>query len=289
MFRSIVRATLLVGCVASVTQAQVGGIINRAKQKAEDAAKKNSNVNTLPGDPVDANALNSLLKGLTIESTSRAQIQQLETSRDQKNVEQSKLVDANRSAWQQFDRDEQKNRNCIGDQMEAISEKHQADQQQVAMKMMGDPAAMQKLTQAATAYAQNYTKLLQKGDTTGAKKLELDYMKAMGIDVMADSAAAKAKCGKPPVKPAGIVKADSIGKEISNLNEQIRKIEQQSATQAVSASGMSADKYGQAKERLLTWYQAKHGGSSDTKVTGNEDALFKSRSADIEKVSRVLK
>ena len=50
---------------------------------------------------------------------------------------------------------------------------------------------------------------------------------------------------------------------------------------------MPADKFGQARERVYTWYQANKQGKKGV-VTKDEETLFASRASDIEKVSRAL-
>lgn len=286
MPRSMFRVVLALACSASVANAQVGGLIKKAiGDKVEKNTQKSDS--KLPGDPVDGSTLDALLKGLTVETRGRTQIAQLEASRDAKNTEQGRLRTANEAAQRTWEQGQSKSSECIHDAMSAAQQSHQGDMQARMMKIAGDPAALQQLQQVTMEFSQNYTKLVAAKDTAGANKLLMAYYKAYGLDVMADSNAAYAKCGRPPAKPAALVRADALGVEADSLNKQIRDVEQQTTVQAVTAAGMTADKYGLARERLLTWYQNK--SNDDKKVTKAEDTLFKSRSSDIERVSKVLK
>ncbi len=239
------------------------------------------------GDPVNAATLDAVLKGLNVAGDGRTQVQALNSSRDAKAKERSQLSDANNAAIQQWHDATGHTSSCISDAMAGREKGRQAEMQTKMMQMMSDPAAMQRFQQNSVRATQQFQALMAKHDTAGANRAMADFYKSIGIDIAADSAAAYQTCGKPAAKPAALGRIDALSAQIDSLNNRARDLERETNVRAVAASGMPADKFGQARERVYTWYQANKQGKKGV-VTKGEEALFTSHASDIEKVSRAL-
>ena len=119
-------------------------------------------------------------------------------------------------------------------------------------------------------------------------KAMADYGKMLGFDVAKDSSVAFAKCGKFPAKPASMVKLERLKAEVDQLTEERRAAEAEIGGRAAKASGIPADKYALARERLLTWNSEGKGKSGRRSLTKEENDLFLAHASDIRKVESVL-
>ena len=97
------------------------------------------------------------------------------------------------------------------------------------------------------------------------------------------------KCGKRPAKPASLVKVESLKLARDKVNEELRRAEADINEKAAAAAGIAPDKYFLARERLYTWNSERKEKNGKRSVTKDEDALFKSRAADIKKVDAALR
>jgi hypothetical protein len=167
--------------------------------------------------------------------------------------------------------------------MYASREKRQkatdARNKELSARAMNDPAYRQKIMELTPKLAAAQ----QKGDTVELKRL----MAQMGVtedDTKADTAAADAKCGKEPAKPAALVEMDKLDAQAEKLADDIRTMEETAASTEQKESGLTERQFMMARERIEAYlsavkYKAKPGGFSPTEL----DALG-SRRADLEKV-----
>jgi hypothetical protein len=288
MIRSIIRATVVLACVSTVAHAQLGGLIRKAKEKVEAKVEDKASEKPLEGDPVTASTLDAVLKGLSLEAEGVEKSKQLWTAIEAKSQE---VTEADKAAgdepdkWYKANSD---NERCVSRSIDASEKKHEEEAPQKMMALNSgrdNTAVIAKLN----AIGKRITDANAKGDKVAYTKAMADYMKILGFDPVGDSTAAYAKCGKPPAKPASMVKLEGLKAEVEQLTDQRRAVEKESGVRAAKAAGMPADKYALARERLLTWNSERKEKGGKRSVTKDEDALFKSRMADIKKVEVALR
>jgi hypothetical protein len=109
---------------------------------------------------------------------------------------------------------------------------------------------------AMTAAMQRMNEAMAKGDDAGAAKAQTDLMKVMGVDIMADSAAAKAKCGQPVPKPDDVERADRLRQQADAAGEAARAAENQVNEAAAKASQLTEPQFAMAGERAETFLKS---------------------------------
>jgi hypothetical protein len=114
-------------------------------------------------------------------------------------------------------------------------------------------------------------------------------MRALGQDAAKDSAVAFKKCGTPPAIPPAYARTLKLEKEHQDLSEDLRKVELNLFERAAATAGIEKKEYFLARERVWAWNQARRNKKGTGGVTKDEDALFKSRQADIIKVEKALR
>jgi hypothetical protein len=296
MIRSIIRATVVLACVSTAAHAQLGSLIKKAAGKIENKAENKVSEKPLEGEPLTASALDAVLKGLSLETETKEKSKQLWAAIEAKSKE---VTEADRATgdepdkWHKASRDIQ---SCVSRSIDESNKKHEQEMPQKMMALSNDPNLP-----AVTAELQKATKRMDDARAKGEKLTEgagpwLAYTKAManyekliGFEPAKDSAVGYAKCGKPPAKPASMVKLEGLKAEVERLTEERRAAEAESGARAAKAAGMPADKYALARERLLTWNTERKAKDGKRSVTKDEDALFKSRAADIKKVEAALR
>lgn len=292
MIRSIIRAAVVLACVGTTAHAQLGGLIKRATQKVvenkvEEKAENAMPVKPMAGDPITESALDGLLKGLSFEMETADKTKRLEALGEAKAkavIEAEEAAGNEPSAWRQASSDVL---SCVHESINASEEKHRQEAPARMMALMGNPNK-RDIAGKAEAAGKKMTDAQQKGDMPAYMRAVNDYMKLFGFDAVKDSAVAFAKCGKPPAKPASLVKLERLQAERDTIIETRRVAEVEVGALSAKAAGMPADKYALARERLWAWNVARK-GKRRPPVTKEEDALFTSRVGDIGKVEVVLR
>ena len=291
MIRSIIRATVVLACVSTVAHAQFGGLIKKAREKVEAKAENKAEnaipVKPLEGDPLTESTLVAVLKGLSLEAESKDKTKQLWTAIEAKAKE---VNEAERAAGDEPDKWHKASRDIESCASRSISESEKIHEKEMPQKVMAlnngkdNTAVIAKLN----AVGKRMADAQAKGDTPAFQKAFADYGKMLGFDPAKDSAVAYAKCGKLPAKPASMVKLDQLKAEVDQLTEQRRAEEAEIGGRAAKASGIPADKYALARERLLTWNSEGKGKSGRRSLTKEENDLFLAHASDIRKVESVL-
>jgi hypothetical protein len=288
MIRSISRAVVVLTCVSTVAHAQFGRLIKKAADKVENKAESKAMEKPLLGDPLTESTLVAVLKGLSLEAESKDKTKQLYTAIEAKAKE---VNEAERAAGDEPDKWHKASRDIESCASRSISESEKIHEKEMPQKVMAlnsgkdNAAVIAKLN----AVGKRMADAQAKGDTPAFQKAFADYGKMLGFDPAKDSAVAYAKCGKLPAKPASMVKLEQLKAEVDQLAEQRRAEEAEIGGRAATASGIPADKYSLARERLLTWYSEGRGKSGRGSVTKEEDELFQAHASDIRKVQSVLR
>ena len=179
---------------------------------------------------------------------------------------------------------------CVRRYVENANRQHEKEMQQKMLNLGADPKAQEFIKKYADA-SKKMSDATQKKDSVALKKALRDLNALIGINSQKDTTAAYEKCGKPPAKPATLVRTEKLNDEMQALNEELRKVEGDVTTRAAAAAGMPAQKYAQARERLWAWnVQSKQKRKADNmSVTKGEDGLFRSRASDITPFEKLLK
>ncbi len=295
--RATVRMTglmfALIALCAVPAQAQLRGILGKAAKKAaenkvEDKVES-ATAKPLGGDPVTAETLDALLKGLSLEMETREKTKQLLTTIEAKAkevTEAERAAGSEPDAWHRASRDVER---CISNSLDKSNKQHEKELPQKMQALMTSASSNSAVIAKLQAVGKAMSDAQAKGDTPAYVKAYADYTKLLGFDIARDSAVAFAACGKLPPKPASLVKLERLEAEVARLNDERRDAEAESEARAAKAAGMPADKYALARERLWAWAAARKQKQSTRALTKDEDALFSARASDIRKIESMLR
>lgn len=294
MKRPAVHVLVLAGCLAGAApaaHAQLGGLIKKAAGKVVD--KKVDEATRAPekpleGDPVSAANFDGLLKGLHFELDQQVEAVRLKAVQEQKSEAWSKADDAGRDDAAKYRTANDNVLRCINDTLAGLTAAHSREMPSKIMGMVNGSAGQQTI-KAMVDLQQRVADAQTKSDTAAMRRLNGQYMKLLGVDEAADSAQAYKACGTPPAPPASYVLTERRAEELRNANEALRKVEVDLSDRAAAEAGMPPKDYFLARERLWAWNAARKAKTGTGGVTKDEDALFKSRAADIMKVEKALR
>ena len=295
------RSMIPVAVVAAVllplntATAQLGGLVKKARDKAVESqvekrvgATTSASADAAPKfDDTTVELTNErvaqMIRGLSAGRAILEARTPLFARRDEAYKRRAELSDANEKALDAYTVKRDESQRCRSNAMYASRETRRkatdARNKELSAKAMNDPAYRQKIMELMP----KITAAQQKGDTAEVKKL----MAQMGVgedDTKADTAAADAKCGKEPAKPAALVEMDKLDADAQKLSDDIRKMEEQAAATEQKESGLTERQFMMARERIEAYlsavkYKANPGGFS----AAERDALG-ARRADLEKV-----
>ena len=296
-------AAILALTLATGANAQLGGLgkgllkkatdkaANKAADKAVDQAMPDGPASTtgayapeVIGTPISADTLDLVLRGLNAMSAHLAPIGPLSTRQQALQESLNKSQNAHEKERQRWDDATRKVEDCQAQFFQALGEQRQNDMQKKMAEMQGDQKKMAEMANSAAEFSRRSAELQQKGDVAGVEKLMRDYYaKMFGIDLKADTAAAAAKCGAKPPKPAFLAEQETMSGEIDSISKQIREREGAAESVGAKASGLSAHRFALARERLFTWRSDTYGGRPSKNFSSQENALFQAHRAEIEK------
>jgi len=289
----------------STARAQLGGLVKRAVKKAagdaavdaaaSQAGKKinpnvNAGANAALGAELTADTLDLVLKGLSATSAKLEQIEALSKQRDDLNAKLQDSRTANYTVVERYNDQESKIGACINDYLDGVNKSRENELRAKMMSKMSTPGGQQ-------GYAAEYQKLMQemaaaqaRGDTAAVNKaMATFYKKLLGVDVHADSVAAQKQCGTLPKKPAAMAEQAALESQLDSANVRIRGAEAVASTAGEKASGVSSERFAQAREHLTTWLRADKEGKTGAYFSDRENRLLAGRKADIQRVERALR
>ena len=279
MRRSILFAFLFVPMAAN---AQLGGLMKKAQQKmadkaaekvADKAADKAADAG-LGAQPkfdevlveLNESRLTAAIRGLARERDLRTNGDLAGKLKAAAALDASAraAMDKTRDARDRWDDSRSRISSCIDNILDERSKGHDALVRQKMAQYMLD-AQGQATAGKASALPQKMsaiqTEMLQafaKGDTILAARKQGELFKLFGIDLAADSAAGRAKCGSMPTKPADVARADKLQEDATAAATAARELEQRAGEEAAKAAGMTLPQFALARERLEMWVQS-HG------------------------------
>jgi hypothetical protein len=200
------------------------------------------------GEPFDAASLDNALKGMRVYKARmtdivamRVQYLNLQNRRNDATDKGTKDVETHQSNQSKF-------RDCLHEKLAGDPARMQKMQEKV-MSLASNPAAMQKYSEASQAMSN----AAMKGDTVAMAKASAEMMKALGIDLKADTVAATAACGGAPKRPASVVEIEQLERQADSLTIRLRRAEIAAEGDAARAAGVAPSRFAEMRERLATY------------------------------------
>lgn len=289
----LVRIPLVAVCALTVTlaapaQAQFGGLINKAKEKAAEKAAP-----VAPGEQLTDELLGKVITGAQAAERVLAEKDRLAEARDKKNKDLSEMSDRNRPVLAAYNEASSKISECRSASLNSLGEVRSKRMEADMTSKRQDPAFIAKFQLASLKYGKAMAEAQQKNDPVALQKAQADFQKEVGAgDLVAemrkDTVVADAKCGKMPVLPAALAKEDSLNKLIAADDANIRTYEARAVNEGAQASGLEQLRYLQLKERAQTIMRRTAGQGPTVKFGDDETAAVKKRQGDLEKLKRAL-
>jgi hypothetical protein len=263
--------------------AQLGGLMKKARKAMQHQDNPASG-----GSLTDA-LVRSTLKGIEAQLPILNQRDAMSKQRDAAVTERSKLFDAHSGEGEAYSDADSKNAICRDSVFTLISDQRQADMANMGQQIAADPQKRAALMQQEMAMQQKAQQMMQAGDTAGARKFQMQAAMAMaGVDLKADTAKVDKACGRPPAKPAWLVKADDDADLADTLNARMQRVEEKAVSDGIRASGLTADQFNQVRERIVTWWAQQGGPNPNEGFTKEEVAILGSHRAEIEKLESIF-
>lgn len=288
----LVRIPLVAVCALTVTlaapaQAQFGGLINKAKEKAAEKAAP-----VAPGEQLTDELLGKVITGAQAAERVLAEKDRLAEARDKKNKDLSEMSDRNRPVLAAYNEASSKISECRSASLNTLGE---ARAQRIEKDMTAkrqDPAFIAKMQLASLKYGKAMAEAQQKNDPVLTQKALADFQKEVGgsdllVEMKKDTVVTDAKCGKMPALPASLAKEDSLNKLIAADDANIRTYEARAVNEGAQASGLEQLRYLQLKERALSIFN-KISNKGSGKYGDDETAAITKRKAELEKLLRAL-
>lgn len=150
--------------------------------------------------------------------------------------------------------------NCMSEVLSGLKQEHSDALQRRLIGMTG--ANLQGMQSANAKFMQEYQAIAMEmgaaaaaGDTARGRKAEAAYNKLVGVDPKADSAKARAQCNVPP-PPPWMARADAASEESNRLYNEARDVEAAGNADGAKASGMTAEQFAMALERIIGFLAA---------------------------------
>lgn len=273
--------------VAPPARAGFGDLVKKAKDKAAQTVAGKA-TGTSPSSAARAAApeftdelielteprVVQVLKGLDAGNKVLASRAPLVKKRDQLQNEAGSLVNQYGKAMDAAREKHDEAERCWD---EALSEKKSERDEQMQKRMMSDPAMREKVMGLGLEMAQAQAA----GDTATMSRIQRE-MAAMSGPTKEDSLAAKQKCGPvPPLHPME-PKVQGLQKDAAAVDEQIRANDQKSVQAQTEASGLTAEQFAMARERILMWLAAQRAKSNPGAFSDAELAAMAAHRPELE-------
>lgn len=279
-------AACLLAIVGAPAQAQLGGLMKKAKDKvAKEVGDKSGANAALDGEQVTFDAttveltperLDGMVEALR---ASRAKLSGRPALIARRDAAAARLDEHMEKHGQEIDRaveQRAKVRSCHDDAFRKIEE---ASAEGMSARFMASPALQQKMQNIS----QRMAAAQQKGDANEIQKLQGE-LKALNAPTAADSAKVHKACGAIPPESGAEREATSLQNEVKRLDTEIRSLEQGAAAEASKASGLSPLAYAVATDRIQMYLSRAKSNSPQRGLTSSEIKALNARRSDLEKV-----
>jgi hypothetical protein len=283
-----VAVGVLMLSLSSPAQAQFGGLINKAREKAAENAAP-----VAPGEQLTDDLLGKVLTGVQAADRVLAERDQLVAARDKKEKDYSALVDKNAPVHSAYNEASSKIEGCRSASFASLGDVRSAKLAKDLDAKKSDPAYIGKMQLASLKYGKAMAEAQKNNDPVAMQKAQRDLQMDMGgMDFLAemkkDTVATDAKCGKMPALPASIAQEEPMRKSIADDDANIRTLEAKALNEGAKASGMDQVRYLQLKERAVTITHVMAGQGPKVKFGDDETNAVKKRMGDLDKYKRAL-
>ena len=212
------------------------------------------------GEELTAEVLDATIRGLRVEVATTAR-------GDSLGNEISALLSRRASAEVEAEYRTKRERveQCRSEFFPKLEQKYLEETERRIRKPSSPVSTIERWEEARMRYQQDLVAAMTRGDTAGIVKLRRSFWQSQGIaiDTKADTVASERECGSMPAKPPGVAARERA----DSLTALSRRLQEQYADSGAAASGLSATKYGLAKERLRTWWDDRNARKEASKGT----------------------
>lgn len=251
--RGLILFPVLAGLPLTATpvQAQLGGLIKKATQKAAASVPAGEpdaytdillelKADVLPRVIAGKKAGNAFAAGPSGPHAARTRHEAAAGRANDFRQRNAGLLEA----WEER---LSRSRNCTDSAYVALDEQRR---NQLNQRMMGDPVLRQKMIEAAPRIAAAQQKAAQ-GDSADLNRINAE-LQALGKPTAADSAQVRSKCGLPPAPPA-VQQLATLEQEAEKLRNDIGRAEAEAQRLEEQASGLNQKQLAVACERILIY------------------------------------
>ena len=275
--------------VPSIADAQLGGLVRKAKEKVVRDAGDKSGVNaTVEGEAVKFGAvtveltpetLDKVMKGMQVGRNNvdapngRAA---LVTKRDKLANDAADIWNSHGNAITAHNDKLRKIDECRRDRFNALEK---ARNDSLSQKTMTDVAFRDKVMAITMRLAQGQAK----GDSTAVSKA-MSEMQALTGGSKADTVAVDRACGAALAPLAAETRMHALNDEARQVDQQIRDLETAAAAEEVKASGLQPQQYSMARERIEMYLSRAASNSKQNGFTSTELQALNARRAELQKL-----
>ena len=271
--RSIARLIPAVVVLAALAPApavgQIGGALNKAKKKATEAAvpSKPAEQQSCTTPQFDKDVLeltperiSRVMQGVqatrTVTGSGGLTSAQLRERASAAYAEQEKLLEGKEEQAARYNDAQSSWSSCYGATLDSINRVRYEETQKRIMALVAsqDAAALQAIMEPQARAVEQ----MAAGDTAGANKSLAEANRALGFNLAKDSAEANRIC-KKPVKPAWLIRADSLGEVANKSLTEAWALEKQTLAKGAETSGMGERQFAIARERIAAFITVKEG------------------------------
>ena len=304
------RLVALLALLAPATaHAQFGGLIKRAigEKVAEKVAEKDPRPDSAgargrggrgaragrmrpAGMPMasiqlTADTLDQALRGLDALARGLARRDSLGAIADALGRRLAELSSANGDLSRTFHEKAGAIHACRQDVFTAFANKRGKDLQ---ARLAADPSLQRRYAESYARYTSAASDAAAKGDTVTLQKLQLEYYRSVlgpSFSSRQDTVAATTKCGAEPPMPAALAREDSLRRESQRTTEARRDAEAAARAAGLAQSGLPAEKFDAARERIEMWYLGRKTGRVSGYAPYEEDGL----AAQLPRIERIMR
>ena len=292
--RAALLSVVVAVVVSTAAAAQFPNPLRKAKEKAQQAVTgQNQNAQPIKFDDVMLEltppVINKAIAGLRVRANAKGPDGRNVVAMRRRAAElwdESVKLNENRDA----EREAYTNQNgaavnCMSEVLQGMkNDQYQALQRRfmgmTGANLQGDQSPNAKFMQEYTRLSMGMSEAAAAGDTAKANKMQAEFNKLVGIDPKADSAKAKAQCNFSPA-PTWMQRAEVASDSSTVLYNQARDLERAVSDTAVRVSGLTAEQFAMANERLTAYVALSGAARGLYRFTAAEEIAIKARIVDI--------
>lgn len=283
-------AIALLALTPDASSAQLGGLVRRARDVASQS--DNPGGGGASGQPLDEPLVARLLAGLRAADPIMAKRDRVQAGRVAKADSLTAMREKNEAARSAYETSSATVRDCR-DAVTHAREEARAERMEAEMQTKAaDPVFAAKMQLVMMKYGKAMAEAQQKNDPVLLAKAQADMQRELMGDIAAvarqDTLAADTKCGTPVARPAALEEQDRLERRLQALDDQLRVLEAQAASDGASAARLDRVKYAELKERLHDIYGRVVSGDGPGRYGSGEYTVVQHHKAELDRLARAL-